>query len=561
MSIQPCPNCGTPARPGAKFCAYCRAPLGAPATSACPVCGAQNRATAKFCANCRAPLQAPVPAQPMQPPPFQPAPPPFQPSPPPRLQMKYVYAALAVMLTLCLCLSVSGVFVWEFANPMPTRTATATLTPPPPTAMPTITLTPTITPSSTPLPQPTVVIPTRTPTATPDYPGPVIEFRMNSEGRFGVSTTIGDPKRDDDNGKQLTYAREGRTNNTRLFVDGATPIFGSGEGRLLILARDEGAVKVTEWQYRQVMVTQRLSIERGGSTNRYDTVRIEYTIENRDTAPHQIALRMMLDTLIGNNDGVPFAVPGQQGIVARAIDLRGKTVPDFIQALEKSSMTDPGVVVNITLSGADATPPDRVLISGWPGSEAEWDYLAGVGRVGAPLRNSANNSDSAVGLFYSMKTLGQGEQYRIVAYYGLGAISSTESRNPSLGLSISSNQVAQGASFWIVARIGNPTAGQRVTLSLPPELELVEGQLALPIAPEAAADFTTRSWLVRAKAPGANVRLAVKLDPGNITEEKTLTVIALPTPTFTATPSPTPTRAPTVTPTLTPTPTRSVMQN
>jgi hypothetical protein len=552
MSIQTCPACGAPARPGAKFCSNCRAPLGVPAAIRCPTCGASNRVTAKFCANCRTPLQSPS-TPPMQPPPPS--------SASPRLPMRYVYAALAFLLTLCLCLSVSGVFVWELANPTPTRVAVATATLLPPTALPTVTLTPTLTPSPTPLPPPTIVIPTRTPTATPDYPGPVIAFLLSPDGRFGVSTTIGDPKRNDDDNKQLTYARDGRTNNTRLFVDGATPIFGGSEGTLVTSARDEGTTKVTEWLYRQVMVTQRLSIERGASTNRYDTLRIEYIIENRDATPHQVALRMMLDTLIGDNDGVPFAVPGQQGIVARAIDLRGKSVPDFIQVLEKSSLTAPGVVVNLTLSGADAMPPERVLISGWPGPQAEWDYLAQVGGVGAPLQNSGNQSDSAVGLFYAPKTLERGEQYRIVAYYGLGAISSIESRNPSLGLSISSNQVAHGASFWIVARIGNPTAGQRVILSLPPELELLEGQLALPVTPEAAADFTTRSWLVRARAPGANLRIAVKLEPNNITEEKLLTVIALPTPTFTVTSSPTLTSTPTVTQTSTPTPTRSVIQN
>jgi len=563
MSTQPCPNCGTPARPGARFCSNCRAPLGAPAAQAtitCPACGASNRATGKFCANCRAPLQPPVPALPMQPPPFRPAPPPFRPSPPPRVQMKYVYAALAVLLTLCLCFSVSGVFVWEYMNPTPTRVAVATGTPLPPTASPTVTLTPTITRSPTPLASPVVSLPTRTPTATPDYPGPVIEFRINESGRFGVAATIGDPKRSDDDGKQLTYARDGWTNNTRLFVDGETPIFGGGEGRIVTLVRDEGAVKVTEWQYRQVMVAQRLSIERGGSTNRYDTLRIEYVIENRDTAPHQVGLRIMIDTLIGNNDGVPFSVPGQQGIVLHAIDLRGKSIPDFIQSLEKTSLTDPGVVLNITLSGGDAMPPERVLLTGWPGPEASWDYLATVGGLGAMFKNSVNNDDSAVGLFYPTKTLGLGEQYRIIAYYGLGSISSTESRNPTLGLSVSASQVPQGASFWIVARIGNPRAGQRITLSLPPELELVEGQLALPILPEATADFTTRSWLVRAKAPGGGVKIAVRLDPDNIGEEKALDIIALPTQTPTVTPSHTPTRTPTLTPTPTATPTRSVMQ-
>lgn len=595
MAMQTCPSCGNPIRATARFCPNCRYQLvGAPQPNVtpppitCPKCNTQNRANAKFCANCRAPLQLPQPppvpplGQPQVQQPVPPRPMPIPPTPPqqlrpapasPRLQMRYIYATLAALLTLCLCISTSSVFVYEMTNPTPTRTVSATATPLPPTSTPTNTLTPTITLTPTPLPMPTmpmaatVPVATRPPTPTPDYPGPVIDFRVNGVGRFGVFTTIGDPKRSDDDNKRLTYMTAGETSNTRIFVDGGMPIFGGNEGTLVTLARKEGAVTVTEWEHHKIFIAQRLSIVQGPSTNRFDTLKIEYILENRDGVAHQVGLRMMIDTLIGNNDGVPFSVPGQQGIVNRAIDLRGKAIPDFFQVLENPSMTNPGVVINVTLSGRDATPPERVLITGWPGGEAPWDYLANVGGVDAPLGRggqAGGGGDSAVGLFYPIKIIAPAEQYHIVAYYGLGDITKPVNtpvpNSPALGLSISANQVEQGASFWILARVDNPQAGMQVTLVLPPELELLDGQITQAITPETNASFTTRSWLVRAKTPGMGVKIAVKLTPNNLSEERTLDIIALPTPTPTITPSITPTRGATLTPTPTATSTRSVIR-
>jgi predicted RNA-binding Zn-ribbon protein involved in translation (DUF1610 family) len=58
----PCPKCGTPNMPGARFCVSCGAELqtlqatGEAQTPTCPKCGAQNKAGGKFCRSCGAAL-------------------------------------------------------------------------------------------------------------------------------------------------------------------------------------------------------------------------------------------------------------------------------------------------------------------------------------------------------------------------------------------------------------------------------------------------------------------------------------------------------------------------
>ena len=59
-------------------------------------------------------------------------------------------------------------------------------------------------------------------------------------------------------------------------------------------------------------------------------------LENKDKAQHTVGIRVMIDTLIGANDGVPFLVPGLSGLVKDKRDFATpREVPDFIQALEK----------------------------------------------------------------------------------------------------------------------------------------------------------------------------------------------------------------------------------
>ncbi len=52
-----------------------------------------------------------------------------------------------------------------------------------------------------------------------------------------------------------------------------------------------------------------------------DTVRVTYELKNSEAVTRPVGLRVMLDTLIGDNDGVPFIVPGREGIVTTALEL------------------------------------------------------------------------------------------------------------------------------------------------------------------------------------------------------------------------------------------------
>ena len=88
---------------------------------------------------------------------------------------------------------------------------------------------------------------------------------------------------------------------------------------------------------------------------------VRYVLHNQDAVAHNAGMCIMIDTMIGNNDGVPFTVPGL-GLVDTFADFPAAKIPDFIQALEKKDFGDPGTVAHLTLKlGPKFEIPDRVL--------------------------------------------------------------------------------------------------------------------------------------------------------------------------------------------------------
>ncbi len=72
---------------------------------------------------------------------------------------------------------------------------------------------------------------------------------------------------------------------------------------------------------------------------------IRYDLVNEDTEMHRVGLRFLLDTYIGNNDGVPFIVPGSEKLCNTQQSFpTKKTVPDYIEALENDDPLNPGTV-------------------------------------------------------------------------------------------------------------------------------------------------------------------------------------------------------------------------
>jgi hypothetical protein len=367
-------------------------------------------------------------------------------------------------------------------------------------------------PPAEPDPEPPKITDFTPPPVRPTGLKPTVNVSFSPDLRFGLQALTGNPDDPTDDFKKLTYEVDGGTNNTRVLVDGASPLFFGPQGQPVEgLNTDAEGRQRCAWAFRQVEFEQAVEYVPGDLSQRLDTILVTYSARNDAKAARRVGLRVMLDTLIGENDGVPFIVPGRPGIVQTPQAFHGDDVPDFIRALETGNLAAPGVIVAIGLRTGTGERPSEVILSHWPGSDANWDYD----------RDEPFGHDTAVGLYYEPKRLEPGETRTIEFTYGLGTISSTRTKNARLSLT-SGGQLQSGGKFWLVALVQNPRAGQAVKLTLPAGLSLKEtGEARKPVP--AGGGFTQVSWLVAAESSCAgDVEVTAALEPDGIQERQVL---------------------------------------
>lgn len=358
--------------------------------------------------------------------------------------------------------------------------------------------------------------------------------------------------------RRLTLNEFGETNHTLVEVDGRrVPFFDSsgvvvqnitseGKGSAdnsnkfgesgtteISILPDTGPYTV-RWRYGPVVFEQWVDYEAGAVTRRMDTLRVRYTITNTDRArPHTAGLRLMIDTLIGENDGVPFFVPGRKGVIDRPLELTGKDVPQAVLALERPDLNDSTMTVAQLGFGEQAGErPGRLVLSQWPGNPvvarrypAEvWravDGLAWDWKVGESF-----GKDSAVGLYYPARSIPPGGSRTFSFTYGLGSLSAGDAGNARLKL-YSAGPFVAGKPFLLTAFVRNPGAGQTVRLTLPKELRLADGEKSAekPVETQPGVEVTKVDWMVVPEASaGGKLEVSAELPGAGLTERLPLFV-------------------------------------
>jgi hypothetical protein len=240
-----------------------------------------------------------------------------------------------------------------------------------------------------------------------------------------------------------------------------------------------------------------------------DTCLVYYTIENRGaatSAPRKVGLRVMLDTFIGANDGVPFVIPGQPGLLSDKRDFGEKQIPDYIEALERPDLQNPGTVAHmglkgIHLPGIELEPVQRMLICRWTKSEERWEP---EDKLSIRPKNMDEAPDSCVFLYWDYRLMRPGERREMGFTYGLGKIS-IAGDGQHLGLT-AGGSFRPGGEFTVTAYVKKPRPHQVVKLILPAELVLAEGQKAEQMV-DAVPDqeYSQVSWRVRSASQGDHV--------------------------------------------------------
>ncbi len=349
---------------------------------------------------------------------------------------------------------------------------------------------------------------------------PVLGVSFSSDNRFGVVMLASADPENKARGKKLTADAQGATNNTRVKIGGYDYQYGKiiGQNRW---QRDRKRFKLKEPRHgwasdfdfsgEQVVVRQHVEIV-PGTTGLLDTILVYYRAKNYGTIPRKVGLRVMLDTYIGNNDGVPFAIDGRSKLVDTMEDFDGKDVPVYIEAIEnpapekgkgKDEKYDPGTTVRMGLRGLglpniELDEPSRLRICRYPGNpEIGWDWKP------QPIKPPDEESgDSCVAIYWDEKELQPGETRHMAFTYGLSKLEVGD----LLALRVPA-AVQPGREFVVTGIVWNPKNGQKVKLELPEGLSFASGEKAeqeVKDVKDAGRGQARVFWRVRAGGQGTS---------------------------------------------------------
>jgi hypothetical protein len=334
---------------------------------------------------------------------------------------------------------------------------------------------------------------------------PRIAVKFTRENmRFGISMTREDDPNEPGRHKRLTSDEAGKWNNTCVKVDESERLFGQSPGQW---ARDENGVSLRQREVGPVrnrhcisvmtypegiVVTQDVEIVRGEQTGLLDTCLVRYALENKGKAPHTAGLRVMLDTFIGAEDGVPFLIPGRRKLLTTMQEFGPKDMPDVISALERPDPKNPGTVAQLGVNIVDSEPVEKMIICRWPGPNVRWEI-----QPESMAADAKRKGDSCVFLYWEYRKMEPGEKRVMGFTYGLGQLESGGTSAGQLGL-MAHGSARPGGTFTVTAYVKKPQVGQKVKIELPDGLTLADDQPAEQTVTEVQPDQDLQmSWRVK----------------------------------------------------------------
>ena len=223
-------------------------------------------------------------------------------------------------------------------------------------------------------------------------------------GRFTMGATGGDPNRESDDGKILLFGHPGySTSVTLIRIDGMDYRFDSDSVETTLYDEHSESVRTIDG----VNVKQILTLVENPQTARKDIVQIRYEFQNTTDRPKEIGVRIMLDTMLGDNDGAPFRVGEDQVRYER--EYVGEDIPRYWMCFD--SFEDPTVISTGTLYASESKRPSMVQFANWPEIvNSNWYYQ---------IDENKYMGDTAVAVYFDPTEVAPEASDMVETYYGL----------------------------------------------------------------------------------------------------------------------------------------------
>ncbi len=234
-----------------------------------------------------------------------------------------------------------------------------------------------------------------------------IRLRLHeSSARLSVDLRVGGEW------KALLYPEDPRTSALDVREDNRVHRMGdSGRFRQFVLETEEEVGFI--WTSGSLRVEQLFRFTRAPASDRADALQMTITVTNTGEQPLETAVRLLLDTYLGERSNVHFVTPSASGFTREARLDPGPAVPYVASVPDAES--DYGL--QVMLYGEGVTRAEAAVLANWRRLfNSSWQYDANDGRNYNRLPYSIN--DSAMLVLYGGQRIPPGAQYSVVTYLG-----------------------------------------------------------------------------------------------------------------------------------------------
>jgi len=292
-------------------------------------------------------------------------------------------------------------------------------------------------------------------------------------GRFSIKTVKGSSEEGGDDNKQILYDDDPPTSFTTIALDDGDDVYkyGSSDGKFISKPHVSGKSIISIWKVDDCEITQIISLSSGDSQMIKNSVKIYYEARNVDDKDIKVGIRIVLDTLLGDSDSIPYMVPGKDNISDEA-QFKNRDVPTFWYSFDQ--LKKPKIRSIGTLEGLGLVKPDKLLFANWKRLDVDiWKYKYDKGR--SFKRSLLGRRDSAVALYYNTKTIAPGKSYIAATKYGIYSVKKSSGRIWSVVFG-GKTQVDIGQTFPLTLEIKNISKIDlkdcRIELELPSVLKI-----------------------------------------------------------------------------------------
>ncbi len=159
---------------------------------------------------------------------------------------------------------------------------------------------------------------------------------------------------------------------------------------------------IVGWEIAGVDIKQRIGFARNKTY-------IAYDVRNNDDTGHQVGIRVLVDTMLGHNDGAPIYIPSQ-GLMTSEIEYE-KSELDFGYWKAYNRPESPTIVATGSIEPSFGyTLPDKFIIADWKrAKDTAWDYEP---------EGLTITGDSSVMSYYMLGVLWPGSNATVSIGYG-----------------------------------------------------------------------------------------------------------------------------------------------